>query len=303
MIYHKQVKKDYNITEQDLQNIKELKPLMSKYKEEFAEFLSVTIKNVFGYPENINKKLIETHIEKIMLWYDKFFEGKLDNDYLSFLSKIGDTHFKYRIPPTKVAGAFSYIRSWIHEKIFQNLDFDVKRKDILLSIHKFMDINQNIINSIYYEKEISKFSKVFSLKNITIGICERFSVLMHILLTTILVFLTIAATFFFIQETISTILHDPKHFLIPALGSLLIIWVLVELLHTEIQIIKGGKFKISVFIGVAMIAFVRDLLINTLKHEQNGSIPYFFLASIVGLGVIYWLVSYTEKTDFFRSDR
>jgi uncharacterized membrane protein (DUF373 family) len=303
MIYHKQVKKDYNITEQDFKNIEELKPFMSKYKKEFAENLSNVIKTAFGYPDNINKEMIKTHKEKMEIWFDKFFEGRFDNDYISFLAKIGKTHSKHRIPPSKVAGAFSYIREWMHEKIFQNMDYDVKRKELLLSMHKFMDINQNVITSAYYEKEISKFSEVFSLRNITVGLSERFSMMMHILLATILVLLTLAATFFFAQETVNAMLHDPKHFLIPALGSLLIIWVLVELLHTEIQMIKGGKFKISVFIGVAMIAFVRDLLINTLKHEENGTIPYFFLASIVGLGVIYWLVSYTEKIDFCRSDK
>ena len=303
MIYHKQVKKDYNISDQDLQNIKELKPFMSKYKKEFSEMVSSIIKDTFGYPDGINRKTIESHTVKMELWFDKFFEGKLDNDYMSFLSKIGETHSKYKIPPDKVSGAFSIIRSWMHEKIFQNLDYDVKRKEILLSMHKLMDINQNVINTIYFEKEINKFSKVFSLKNMTVGLSERFSIMMHILLACILVLLTVSATIFFAQETLDAMIHDPKHFLIPALGSLLIIWVLVELLHTEIQMIKGGKFKISVFIGVAMIAFVRDLLINTLKHNQNDSIPYFFLASIVGLGVIYWLVSYTEKIDFCRSDK
>lgn len=298
MKYSKQIQSNYQVTENDISNIKMLNDVMDKYKKEFIDMFSKMLEG--AYPENTPKNMLEGHMKKMKRWFEQFFSGNIDNDYITFMSGIGIAHSKYHIDPAKVASAFSFIRKWMHEKVFQNIDDDVQRKSMLLSMHKLLDINYDIISSSYYETEIEKYNKGFSLRNSIVGLSERFSTIMHTVLAMILIVMTLGAVFMFIKDTTAMLSGHTDHLMITALGSLLIIWVLVELLHTEIQMIKGGKFKISVFIGVAMIAFVRDLLITTLKHEQNGHYPYFFLASIVGLGVIYWLVSYTEKSDFLR---
>ena len=108
--------------------------------------------------------------------------------------------------------------------------------------------------------------------------------------------MTVAAVILFGTDIAGVIGEGANKILISALGSLLIIWVIVELLHTEIQMLKGGKFKISIFVGVALIAFIRDLLIITLKHETSSPSTYsFVLVSIGILGLIYWFIAKTEK--------
>lgn len=89
----------------------------------------------------------------------------------------------------------------------------------------------------------------------------------------------------------------PDFFIIKALSSLLMIWVLSELLYTEINIIKGAKFKINTFVGVALIAFVRDLLIMTLEHTGSVEKLLLIILSITVLGLVYWLVTITETKD------
>jgi uncharacterized membrane protein (DUF373 family) len=42
---------------------------------------------------------------------------------------------------------------------------------------------------------------------------------------------------------------------IKALGSLLILWMMIELLHTQVQQLKGGKFHVRIFVDLAMVAF------------------------------------------------
>ncbi|WP_407079837.1 phosphate-starvation-inducible PsiE family protein [Candidatus Hakubella thermalkaliphila] len=75
---------------------------------------------------------------------------------------------------------------------------------------------------------------------------------------------------------IGLIVHDVQkifagnieHGVISTLGSLLILWVLIELINTEISHLKGGKFYISVFIGVALVTVIRATMIATFKHEK-----------------------------------
>jgi uncharacterized membrane protein (DUF373 family) len=71
------------------------------------------------------------------------------------------------------------------------------------------------------------------------------------------------------------------------------LWVMIELINTEIAHLKGGKFHISVFIGVALVAFIRETLIMTLRHE-NMEKQYIFIALILVLGVVFWLVKRAE---------
>ena len=74
------------------------------------------------------------------------------------------------------------------------------------------------------------------------------------------------------------------------------LWVLIELINSEIQMLKGDKFKISIFVGVVLIAFIREVLIMTLKHDAgNMKTMIMMLGGILVLGVTYWLLAKSEE--------
>ena len=77
---------------------------------------------------------------------------------------------------------------------------------------------------------------------------------------------------------------------------LLVLWVLMELLHTQIDYLKGGKFNISVFVLVAMVAFIRKLMLASLKPEKI-EVAYYPLVVVGVLGVVYWLIKKAEAGD------
>ena len=274
---------------------------MSKYRDEFVNEFHNRLFSKFSLDSDTKDRMEDPHRKIMTEWYDRFFTATVDNDYINFLYKIGETHMINKIEQEWINSMLSFVRLWIHEKIFQNVDDDVRRKGILLSVHKLMDMNYDVLNNSYFESTVSKYTLEFSLKKFVINISENFSLLMHIVLVSVLILLTMLSTVIFGNEALHLIslgsdaMQHADHALITALGSLLIIWVLVELLHTEIAIIKGGQFKISIFIGVALIAFIRDLLIITLKHEGSQTTYIFILSSILILGLIYWLVVKTEK--------
>jgi uncharacterized membrane protein (DUF373 family) len=105
--------------------------------------------------------------------------------------------------------------------------------------------------------------------------------------------LAVVGLFFFDVSKIFTLDH-PENGIIAAFGSMLIIWMMIELLDTEIAHLKGRKIPIKIFVGVVIVAFLRKVLIASLAHEE-----IFAFASKVGtlliLGVVYWLVTKSDK--------
>jgi uncharacterized membrane protein (DUF373 family) len=296
MKYYKNIQKNYDISETDLKNISTLKDLMKDHREEFTEDVFAHFKRKFTLSEHIMEIIETKHAEFLRTWYDKFFDAKYNNAYLAYLEKFGELQKKYGIDFESINVMMSYMRLWLHERIFQNIDDEVERKELLLSMHKIMDVNIDAINNSFCEHKIKDVTSVFGARNFVVNISEQFSLLMHTMMVGILITMTSAAAVIFLIEVLNLLTVSPDKALLTALGSLLMIWVLVELLRTEIQMLKGGKFKISIFIGVALIAFIRDLLIITLKHETSSIYTYgFVLVSIAVLGIIYWLISKTEK--------
>src|SRR4030067_3256350 len=86
---------------------------------------------------------------------------------------------------------------------------------------------------------------------------------------------------------------SPEKGLVSALGSLLILWLMIELMDAEIERLQGGDFQLSIFVGVALVAFIRKVLVASLAHESL-QVEIMYLAGILILGVIYWLGSRTE---------
>ena len=78
------------------------------------------------------------------------------------------------------------------------------------------------------------------------------------------------------------------------LGTLLVLWVVIELLDTQIKHMKGSSFAIKVFVSVALVAELRRLLITSIEHASWQE-ELILVASLLALGAIYWMVSRIER--------
>ncbi len=119
------------------------------------------------------------------------------------------------------------------------------------------------------------------------------SATMNLVLILALIGLTLGVVGLFAYDVRNLITGNLEHGIISALGSMLILWVMIELMNTEIAHLKGGELHISVFIGVALVTIIRETMIATLKHERPETI-YYLIAAILVIGVVYWLVKRTE---------
>jgi uncharacterized membrane protein (DUF373 family) len=82
--------------------------------------------------------------------------------------------------------------------------------------------------------------------------------------------------------------------ILSALGSLLILWMMIELMDNEIKNLKGGRFNILVFIGVIIVAMIREILISTLRKDDLTT-QAFLAGTLLILGIVYYLVSLSQK--------
>ncbi len=79
------------------------------------------------------------------------------------------------------------------------------------------------------------------------------------------------------------------------LGSVLILYAISELLAEEIKHIKGGAVSIKAFVGVALAAVIRKVLIVSLSPEKVQELIALALV-LIALGVVFWLIHKVEKT-------
>jgi uncharacterized membrane protein (DUF373 family) len=83
--------------------------------------------------------------------------------------------------------------------------------------------------------------------------------------------------------------------ILTVLGSLLVLWASIELIHEEINHLQGKGFAIGAFIMLAMAALIRKVLIYSLSSEKGEEL-LIIAAVIVGLAISYWLVGAKKRT-------
>ena len=81
---------------------------------------------------------------------------------------------------------------------------------------------------------------------------------------------------------------------IHALGALLVLWTLSELLHSEVRHLMGERIQVSIFIEVAIAAFVRKLLVVSTEGVSLSDASI-YLVSLVVLGFVYWIFQNHKK--------
>ncbi|MCX8030502.1 MAG: protoglobin domain-containing protein [Thermodesulfovibrionales bacterium] len=227
-------------------------------------------------------------------WFLDLFSGVYDSRYYESLIKIGQIHVKYSVDPHYMNRAINIIRNSCIDIITTNLEDSQERTKIIISLEKILDINLDVITSAYIEEEMRSYSSLYRVKNVLVDISEKLSQIMNFVLIFALIGLSIAIVLLFITNISTIIESNIEHVLITTLGSLLFLWVIIELINTEIRHLKGGKFRISIFVGVALVAFIREALVKALKHEAVEQM-YFLIALILTLGIVFWLVSKAEE--------
>jgi len=291
----KDIKERYHFTEDDKIKLQSLGLVMANHADEVLESL-----NSWMIADKEASKLIveeskRDHIFRMQKeWFLGLFSGNYDSRYFEKLIKIGTVHLKANVEAHLIHRAINLIRNSCMNIILNKLEIDSDQKSkMIISFQKILDISHDVITSAYIEEEIRTYSPIFKIRNTLLEITEKFSQLMNLVLIFSLVGLSVGVVLVFVHDILTLFRGELYSGIVSSLGSILLLWVMIELMNTEISHLKGGKLHISVFVGVALVTMIRETMIATLKHE-SPEITYYLIAAILVIGFIYWLVTKSE---------
>lgn len=290
----KEIKAHYDFREDDEKRLLSLRELMTERADSAMEALHSWILQTRDAARFFTEETIKTHVfEAQRTWFLDLFSGNYDSRYYERLISIGQKHVKASVDAHYMNRAVNIVRNFCVSVINEGIENTEERIKAIIAIEKILDINLDIITSSYIEEELRAYSPAYRVRNALISFSERFSQTMNLVLVLALIGLTLGVVGLFISDVQKLFTADLESGIITALGSLLILWVVIELMDTEIAHLRGGKFQISVFIGVALVTTIRETMIATLKHERPETI-YYLIAAVFVIGFVYWLVKRTE---------
>lgn len=289
---YKTLKKHYEFSDEEAKILQDLQPRM----EELADnFIDGFYDYIWGFGKTAqflkNKKIIAYHREKIKKWFINLFCGKYDLAYFTYLYRIGEVHVQIGLPTHYVNSAFTFVRRFILTSIEENFKDKERHIQELTAVEKIIDINLDVLTSSYREEELSKFLSLSKIeKNILTGL-KKFNSYINYFLAGALALVAFFAIGLFVYDIYLLFFSDIgiEKGILTVLGSLLVLWASIELIHEEISHLQGKGFAIGAFIMLALAALIRKVLIYSLSSEKGEEL-LIIATVIVGLSVAYWLV-------------
>ena len=225
-------------------------------------------------------------------WLLALFQGPYDERYFQRLQRVGHAHVRIGLSAHFVYVGMNLIRRHLHQIIETEVE-PRQREAAFRAMEKILDLNLDIIARTYHEEELRRVFLSQKLDSLLIRFSQRFTFGLNILLVVGLLGLSLGAVGLVVQDVIHIVQGNLTQGLVGAMGSVLILWVVIELLDMEIDRLRGGAFKLQLFVGLALVAFIRKVLVSSLASHDLWT-EGLYLAGILVCGVIFWLVSRAE---------
>jgi len=267
-----ELKIHYNWTEKDEENLRRISWIGEKYKEEFVEefyrYLAENFPDANKYLSS--KEVRERHKEKIKRWFVSLFTSKYDAQYLRRLYRVGETHLKIGLPPHYVQASMNFVRSYLMNIINREMGVSAEASRILLSINKALDINLDVMINSFREEELRLYLATGKYQKLLIENVRRVSWFFDFFIVLTLAVVGLFLIIWIIYEIwlILTGVLPLERGGLSVLGSILILYAISELLSEEIKHIKGSALSLKIFVGVALAAVIRKVLIISLSPEK-----------------------------------
>jgi uncharacterized membrane protein (DUF373 family) len=298
MQQYSDLKTHYKFTEEEAQLLKDLQPRMADLADNFIDDF---YDHIWGFGKTAqflkNKEIIAHHRKKLQEWFVNLFCGKYDISYFMYLYKRGEIHVKIGLPTHYVNSAFNFVRTFILQNIEDNFENKEQHIKEIKAIEKIVDMNLDVLTSSYREEELSKFLSLSKFEKTILSGLKKFNSYINFFLAGALALVAFFAIGLFCYDVYLLFFSNIgiEKGILTVLGSLLILWAALELIHEEINHLQGKGFAISAFIMLAMAALIRKILIYSLSSEKADDLLVIG-AVIVGLAIAYWLVNAKKKS-------
>lgn len=285
-----EIKAHYNFTSGDADNLVKLRAVMQRRTDEFVVEFYNHIRRFTDTDKFLkDEATVKKHQDALKLWFAGLFSGDYGERYFTELEKVGMAHVKINLPAHYVNASFHFVRQYAAGVMHKEVTASEERAYMERSLEKILDMNLDVFTSSYIAEE----EKVFlspKVESFLIQMANRFSHGLNIILVLGLVVLGALVIGLIGYDLLHVLDGDLEKGLLGTLGGLLMLWLVIELIDTEIKHLKGGKFAIKVFISVALVAFIRKILVVSLKSDAVEA-QISLIAAVAVLGGVYWLVS------------
>ena len=289
---YNRIKADYEFAQPDEALLLQMKPQLESCVDEFLDGFYNFIWN-FGESAEFLKdeEVIARHRSKIRQWYLDLFNGVYDISYFLKLYNIGEVHVKLGLPTHYVNAAFNYVRIFALGCVQKKYHDDSSLADRIKAVEKIIDINLDVLTSSYREEEMGRFLSLTSVEKTLLGFLKKISSYFNYLLAGALVlvaFFSIRLFGYDIYLLFSGQTNIEKGIL-TTLGSLLILWAAIELIHAEMEHLRGGRFALEAFITLAIAALIRKILIFSLSSEKTTDVLMYGVL-VLCLSISSWVI-------------
>jgi len=290
------IKSHYDFTIKDAVNLKGLSSVMEKYANDFPEQFYLCLKNLEDADQFLkDEATIRRHQAGLKVWFRGLFGGEYGSKYLREIQHVGLSHVKIHLPCHYVNMGMHFVKRYCADILQTEIKDEKERLYLANSLEKIIDINLDALTSSYVEEEIKRVFLSQKLESYLIQFANRFSYGLNLLLVIGLVFVGFMVLGLFVYDLTHIFTGSMEKGLLATLGSLLMLWVVIELVDTEVEHLRGGaKFTIKVFISVALVAVIRKILVASLKTDAVEA-QLSLVISVAVLGGVYWLVTQAEK--------
>ncbi|MDA3946766.1 MAG: protoglobin domain-containing protein [Helicobacteraceae bacterium] len=298
MQQYTEIKRHYKFTEEDAQILHDLQPRMERLADEFIDGF---YDYIWGFGKTAqflkNKVIIAHHRKKIKEWFVNLFCGNYEMSYFTYLYKIGEIHVKIGLPTHYVNSAFTFVRTFVLKNIEANFEEKAQHLKEIGAVEKIIDMNLDALTSSYREEELSRFLSMSKFEKMILSGLKKFNSYINFFLAGALALVAFFAISLFVYDIYLLFFSDIgiEKGILTVLGSLLVLWAAIELIHEEIKHLQGKGFAIGAFIMLAMAALIRKVLIYSLSSEKGEEL-LIIGAVIVGLAISYWLVGAKKRT-------
>ena len=290
-----EIREQFEFTDEDQQNLEKLGeillPLSDQLADDFYDFLKQNPKTAAYFK---TQEAVTRRKDTFKSWFNDLFTSQYDNRYLLRLQKIGKVHVKIGLDSYHVNASMSFVREQCRRQMAAQIKDGICKEDLLVTLHKALDINLSIITSSYQEEKLKKVFVFYKAEEYLVRFAERLLHGLNLFLTIGLLVLAIGVVSLLGHDIYKAITGNLEYGLIRALGSLLVLWMMIELLHTEIEHLRGGKFHVRIFVELALVAFIRKIFVASFESKEPTSFML-LLGALLVLGIVYFIVAKVES--------
>jgi uncharacterized membrane protein (DUF373 family) len=287
------LKAHYRFAREDEALLLQMKPQIESFADEFLEGFYEFIWS-FGKTADFLKdqKILTRHRSKIREWYLDLFSGTYDITHFLKLYKIGETHVQLGLPTHYVNAAFNYVRVFTLGRIHQHCMESENLTDKIKAFERILDINLDVLTSSYRQEEMGRFLSLSSIEKTLLRVLKKTSSFFNYLLAGALVIVALFAVGLFGYDVylLFSGTNSVEQGILTVLGSLLILWAAIELIHQEMSHLRGGSFALEGFITLAIAALIRKILIFSLSPAKTMDVLLYGVL-VLCLAISYWLIT------------